>query len=188
MRSSGSTPSRSTDPAIPLFLWIVGDDHPRACTGRRLVRRGLVHPLDARHPAPRGLLLDPHAETPLSPADRPAGARGLSAVDCSWNRLSARGGYPSGPLDSVRPDHRRRLPWLRAGNAQHFGHLGELNTAEALAAALTILGERDRAQALLDAIGAGRSFLDLNTAWLTGYAAQPNAAAVRRLEVSLLSG
>ena len=188
MGSSGSTPSRSTDPAIPLFLWIVGDDHPRACTGRRLVRQGLVHAIDPRRPAPRGLLLDPHAEMPLSPADRPAGERGLVAVDCSWNRLSARGGYPHGPLDSVRTNRRRRLPWLRAGNAQHFGHVGELNTAEALAAALMILGEGGQARALLDGIGAGRSFLDLNDDWLSGYAAQPNAAEVRRLEVSLLAG
>ncbi len=182
MRSSGNTPSRSPDRQFPLYLWIVGDDHPRACTGRRLARVGLVQSLDNRRSRLHGLLLDPHVPTPLSRADRRLASAGISAVDCSWNRLGARGHYPAGPLDRVPAEHRRRLPYLLAGNPQHYGRFNELNTAEAFAAALTVVGARDQAEELLHRIGSGVSFFELNAELLTNYAAAPSAEAIGAVE------
>ncbi len=183
MRSSGSTPSRSPEPRFPLFLWIVGDDHPRACTGRRLARVGLVRTLDPRRSAPAGLLLDPHVPEPLSPEDRRLASAGISAVDCSWNRLGYLGRYPPGPLDAVPERRRRRLPYLLAGNPQHYGRLNELNTVEALAAALVVVGERGRAEELLGRVGAGGSFLELNAKLLSSYASAGSAEGIRSVEL-----
>lgn len=183
MQSSASTRSRSPDAGVPLFLSVVGDDHPRACTGRRLLRRGAAERFDAEHQSPRGLLLDPYASVPLSVADRPlARARGIYAVDCSWNRLHDRGGYADGALGRVPQERRRRLPLLLAGNPQHFGRLGELNTAEALAAALVVLGERDRARGLLAASPSGESFLSLNASLLESYATADSAGEILAAE------
>ena len=189
MQCSGSTPSPAGSAPVRILLWVVGEDHPKACTGRRLVRRGLVEPMAPLGPTVRALLLDPHSEVPLSPADAPEVARSaLAAVDCSWRKIGVRGRYPPGPYDSIPRDHRRRLPWLLAGNPQHFGRLGELNTAEALAAAVIVLGEPGFGRALLDGSSEGGSFLDLNRERLAAYASAADADAVRRAERRLFGG
>ncbi len=170
MRSSRSTPSRSAEAGPPLFVLVVGEDHPRACTGRRLLRAGLASPF-RRGPgrAPGPILLDPRATEPLSPADADRVRRtGLLAVDCSWNRLDERGGFDPA-LTALRGLPRRRLPWLFAANPQHYGRLAELNTAEALAAALEVVGEGSRADRLLGTFAGGDGFRPLNAALLAAY-------------------
>ncbi|MCI4346595.1 MAG: DUF367 domain-containing protein [Thermoplasmata archaeon] len=139
MPFSGSTPSphRSERAGIPLYLLVAGEDHPRACTGRKLLARGLARTSDRARPhGAYPILLDPRADTPLSPADRPRALDGgLLGVDCSWNRLGERGGFPARLPGLHHQPHRRRLPFLLAGNPQHYGRLAELNTAEAFGAA-----------------------------------------------------
>lgn len=186
MRSSGSTTSRSPDRPIPLWLLVAGEDHPKACTGRRLLRRRLVLPLTSGHrPRRLPILLDPHAPEPLHAGDRPAARRGgILAIDCSWNRLAERGGYPDGAEWLRHVPTRRRLPWLIAANPQHYGRLAELNTAEALAAALELLGEHARAVELTSAFPGGDGFLAINRARLDGYAAAATPDAVRAAEAS----
>lgn len=172
MRSSGSTPSHPPEPPISLLLVIVGEDHPKACTGRRLAAAGLVRQVSmTRAPPGRPLLLDPYDDRPLTPTDRGlAVARGLLGIDCSWNRLGGRGRYPASVRWLDRLGERRRLPWLIATNPQHFGRIGELNTAEAFAAALYILGEPDRARDLLGRFSGGRVFFDVNAPAIDRYA------------------
>ncbi|MCI4353323.1 MAG: DUF367 domain-containing protein [Thermoplasmata archaeon] len=170
MPSSRSTRSPSTDRTTPLFVRITGEDHPKACTGRRLLRQRLAR--EWKDLEPRGrtpILLDPRAPDPLTPLDRPrAMASGLLVVDCSWNRLGQRGGFdPS--LKGLGRLPRRRLPWLLAGNPQHYGRVGELNTAEAFAAALDILGDRLGAERVLETFAGGPGFLALNARLLDAY-------------------
>jgi pre-rRNA-processing protein TSR3 len=170
MRSLRSTRSRSAESRVPLFVRITGEDHPKACTGRRLVRQGLAREwkegtFDGRGP----ILLDPRATEPLTVQDAPrAAAAGLLVVDCSWNRLSQRGGFDTALLGLTRLP-RRRLPWLLAGNPQHYGRVGELNTAEAFAGALDILGDRAAAVRVLDTFAGGPGFLLLNARLLESY-------------------
>jgi pre-rRNA-processing protein TSR3 len=188
MASSGSTRNRRRDGPVPLFLFVAGEDHPKACTGRRLVRRRLAQPLSGeQRPRFPPLLLDPHAAAPLSSADRPlAHHAGLLGIDCSWNRLAQRGGYP-GPtwIRSLR-EH-RRLPWLVAANPQHYGRIGELNTAEAFAAALWILGEPERGAELLTTFPGGPNFLEVNRERLARYAAAPDSAGTVAAERALFA-
>jgi pre-rRNA-processing protein TSR3 len=103
-------------------------------------------------------------------------------VDCSWNRLEQRGGYPEAAkwLGKVRV--RRRLPWLVAANPQHFGRLGELNTAEAFSAALWLLGERDRALSLIEAFPGGATFLRINRARFDAYVEATTPDALQAAE------
>jgi pre-rRNA-processing protein TSR3 len=128
------------------------------------------------------VLLQPHAPLPLSAADLGrARAAGIIGVDCSWNRLGARGGYPPlvAALASSPP---RRLPFLLAGNPQHYGRLGELNTAEAFGAALAVLGDSERGRALLAPFAGGEAFFRLNEALLARYAGCATAEEVRVAE------
>ncbi|MCI4365628.1 MAG: DUF367 domain-containing protein [Thermoplasmata archaeon] len=185
MRSSGATPSPSVRPAIPLLLLLAGEDHPKACTGRRLIHRGLarsVRRIGSLRPSP--IVLDPHAADPLSGADRAVARRGgVLAVDCSWNRLEARGSLPGDPSDGG--GIHRRLPILVAANPQHFGRIAELNTVEALSAALYILGQRSEAARILDGFRGGDGFLAINRERLEFYASRKTADAVRAAERTL---
>jgi pre-rRNA-processing protein TSR3 len=186
MPSSGSTRNPPTERPVPLWLLVAGEDHPKACTGRRLLRRRYVLPLaPARRPRHPPLLLDPRAEAPLTPLDRPAARLGgVLGVDCSWNRLAERGGYPTEATWLRRLTTRRRLPWLLAGNPQHYGRLGELNTAEAFAAALVILGEPERAITVADTFAGGPGFLALNEGPLAEYARARDRAEVELAEAA----
>jgi pre-rRNA-processing protein TSR3 len=170
---SFSERTRSPPPEGPIRLFVhrVGNDHPKACTGRRLLDRGLATaPPRSAARGGRPILLDPYAKTPISRADGDAARRGgLLAIDGSWNQLS-RSGHFAGPDDPTPPSGiHRRLPWLVAGNPQHYGRVSELNTAEALAAGLYLLGETDRAAAILEGFPGGRSFFEVNATALREY-------------------
>ena len=169
MRSSESTPSLRRRP-IRLGIVLVGDDHARACTGRRLLRLGLATPVPAAGAG--GVLLDPYSSQLLSAADRGRAERGgVVALDCSWNRLSAERSRRFGPSPAATNRGHRRLPMLVATNPQHFGRVGELNTVEALAAALWVLGRADAAGRLLNGFAGGPAFSVVNRARLERYAA-----------------
>jgi pre-rRNA-processing protein TSR3 len=187
MRSSGSTPSPPGDRPVALWLLVAGEDHPKACTGRRLLRRRLVLPLSPERPPKRSpILLDPHAEAPLAPSDRALALEGgVLGIDCSWNRLEARGGYPEAAGWMRRLRERRRLPWLVAANPQHFGRLAELNTAEAFAATLWLLGEPDRATHVIEAFPGGTTFLEINAERLQAYGRAGTPDEVRTVEAAL---
>ncbi len=175
MRSSRSTPSRSPDAPIALFLRHADEDHPKACTGRRLLARGWAS--SSVPPGRRPLVLDPRASRPLSASDASLARReGLLAVDCSWNRIAQRGSLPPGSAGD--PARRRRLPLLVAANPQHFGRLAELNTVEALSAGLYVLGFPEAAARILEGFRGGPEFLVVNASRLRAYAAATGFAEV----------
>jgi pre-rRNA-processing protein TSR3 len=184
MGSSASTPNPSRRTEVPLLLVLAGEDDPKRCSGRRLVRVGEASEIPiGRPPASRVVLLDPHSDVPLSHADRArALAGGVLGVDCSWNRIGRAGRYPVEIPWLERLPVRRRLPWLVAANPQHHGRLAELNTAEAFAAALFVLGEPGRARRLLDPFPGGGTFFDLNSAALDAYARAETADGIRAAE------
>jgi pre-rRNA-processing protein TSR3 len=183
MRSLRSTPSLSAESVAPLFVRITGEDHPKACTGRRLVRQGLAREWKEGAPNGRGpILLDPRATEPLTALDAPrAATAGILVVDCSWNRLSQRGGFDPA-LTGLARLPRRRLPWLFAGNPQHYGRVGELNTAEAFAGALDILGDRGAAERVLSTFAGGPGFLRLNARLLEAYRTARSVDELRAAE------
>jgi pre-rRNA-processing protein TSR3 len=160
---------------IPLFAFRDNSCDPRKCTVKRLERAGLIRVFSKVSRLPRTtLLLDPTAEQALSPADR--SLRSLSVLDCSWDMLEGI------PLGSWR--HRRALPFLVAANPVNFGRPWRLSSVEALAAALFIIGEREHAERILDAVPWGRRFLELNAEPLDLYSKAQDSREV--LEVQSL--
>jgi pre-rRNA-processing protein TSR3 len=138
-------------------------------------------------PAP--IVLDPYAPDPLGVADLKAASRGgILAVDCSWNRLSDRGRFPGEESEGRGRGTRRRLPILVATNPQHYGRLAQLNTVEALAAALYLVGRAAQAAELLEGFSGAESFLRVNQERFDAYTAAGDADAVRTAERQLFGG
>jgi pre-rRNA-processing protein TSR3 len=122
------------------------------------------------------ILLDPFAEQALSREDAEVvGQRGLVALDCSWNQIE----QISRPRTRMVP---RALPYLVAANPTHYGRPTTLSTVEALAAALFILGERDRAGEILSIFKWGPTFLKLNREPLEAYARAKDSTEVVALQ------
>ena len=148
------------DAADVLHVRYEGDDDPDKCTARKLARFDLVELHRSDRATPYGVVLNPHAERALSPADADAGP--LVALDCSWES--------AGEARFSLPGEHRALPYLVAANPVNFGRPMQLTTVEALAAGLVILGRRERAEQLLSKFTWGHTFLELNEEPLRRYA------------------
>ncbi|WP_460923411.1 DUF367 family protein [Salinarchaeum chitinilyticum] len=155
-----------------------GDDDPKKCTARRLEREGHLTLHRSDRETPYGIVLNPHAEQALSPADRAVGNR-LIALDCSWETAEA-------AQFSIAGEH-RALPFLVAANPVNFGKPFQLTTAEALAAGLAILGEREAAEELLAGFSWGQAFIDMNDEPLRRYAACADSADVVAVQEEYLA-
>src|SRR5688500_17477463 len=97
---------------------------------------------------------------------------GLLALDCSW--AQAEEAFPV-LLGSTRS---RALPFLVAANPVNYGKPFVLSTAEAIGAALYIVGEARQARDVLSALPFGELFLTLNRNPLDDYAKCETSAEV----------
>jgi len=150
-----------------------GDDDPDKCSARKLARFDLADLHNSTLATPPGIVLNPFAERALSPADgRGAGARHdrLVALDCSWETATRE----AFDLEGIH----RSLPFLVAANPVNYGTPFELNTVEAFAGALCILGAREQAETILSKFTWGHTFLELNAEPLERYAACADSAEV----------
>ena len=138
---------------MPLFAYRDNSCDPRKCTVKKLEKAGILKIFNKISQIPRNtLLLDPTAEQALSPADK--NARSITVLDCSWVVLD------TGKVRSWRIH--RALPFLVAANPVNFGKPCVLSSIEALAAALYIIGDRERASAILSKVSWGIRFLEVN--------------------------
>lgn len=148
---------------------------PKRCTSKKLARHGLLPIVHRLRQVPRGaVLLHPEAEVALSPADGPAARRrGLAVLDTSWKE---------GRFPRVPGTRHRALPYLVAANPVNYGRPQILSSVEALAAALTILGEEDQARRLLAKFKWGPTFLTLNAEPLQAYRRAADSRQVVRAQ------
>ncbi|KAK6049989.1 Kae1-associated kinase Bud32, partial [Cooperia oncophora] len=157
---------------------------PKRCSGRKLLRAGLISEvrLGSRFP---GLVLSPTGKTTLAPSDRDfIDQYGLGVVDCSWKEVERT------PLHKVKAPEHRLLPYLVAANSVNYGRPCHLTCAEALAAGtastivipgvpdvlnvffqgLYIIGHVRAAEELMKQFTWGPHFIDLNRELLDSYA------------------
>jgi pre-rRNA-processing protein TSR3 len=149
---------------------------PRKCTALKLGRLGLAKVVYNVKGLPRGsLLLYPFAKEVLSPQNRSFVAeRGISAIDCSWNRIEK--------LPSTGRFVARHLPFLLAANPIHYSIPYKLSTLEAVAATLYITGFEEEARSLLSKMKWGPTFLTLNKEPLSLYSTAKNGDAIKKIE------
>ncbi|MES3516799.1 MAG: DUF367 family protein [Natronomonas sp.] len=160
---------------MELHVRYEGNDDPKKCSARKLARFGLAELHHSARETPPGIVLDPHAEVALSPADE---ADALVVLDCSWETATEEAFELDGPS--------RALPFLLAANPVNYGTPFQLNTVEAFAAALCILGHRDQAEEILGKFRWGETFLELNAEPLARYADCSDSTAVIEVQSSYL--
>jgi len=171
---------------VRLYAYDAGDCDPKRCTVRRLAALGLVKLVKLRH-LRKSLLLFPTAEKALSPADAElARSGGIAVLDCSWRRFEASdfGGAFGGVL---RVKRLRALPFLLAANPVNFGKPFVLSSAEAFAASLFILGEKELAFSVLGKFKWGHAFFQLNSEMLSAYEKAKNSTEIVEMQMRFLA-
>ncbi len=149
---------------IKLHILHLNQDDPKKCTARKLARFNYARITSQISHIPRGsIILSPYTSRILSPMDRRTAERqGITAVDCSWKNArevfyKLRGNF-------------RRLPYLVAVNPTNWGHPYQLSSAEALAAALYIIGYKEQAEKIMSIFKWGPNFFVMNREPLEAYA------------------
>lgn len=154
---------------------------PKKCTALKLRRHNLVRVVHRIRALPKGsVILNPFSKKAFSPKDKlRLEKRGLIAIDCSWVHadevfeLSMRGAS-------------RCLPYLIAANPVNYGAPTKLSTVEALAAALYIVGLKDKAERLLSIFKWGPQFINLNRELLDSYAEAKDSGEVVALQTKFM--
>ena len=167
---------------IPIHVYYAGQDDPRKNTALRLQKAGKAQLFDDVKRAPKhAVLLNPFAKKALSREDLDDMRRhGLLALDCSWKQ--AEEAFPV-LLGSTRS---RALPFLVAANPINYGKPFVLSTAEAIGAALAIVGELRQARDVLSAVPFGELFLTVNKNPLDDYAQCDTSAQVVAAQMAYL--
>ncbi|MFB6189584.1 MAG: DUF367 family protein [Halapricum sp.] len=143
---------------MELHVRYEGNDDPDKCSARRLARFDLAELHRSTRTTPPGVVLNPFADRALSPADD---TDRLVALDCSWETAERE----AFDLDGAH----RALPFLVAANPINYGTAFQLNTVEAFAGGLAILGHREQAEEILSKFSWGHTFLELNEEPLRRY-------------------
>jgi pre-rRNA-processing protein TSR3 len=162
---------------MPLYAFRDNTCDPRKCTVKKLEKSGYLKIFTKISQIPRNtLLLDPTADQALSPADRYV--KSITVLDCSWVVLD------TGKVRSWRI--RRALPFLIAANPVNFGKPCVLSSIEALAGAIYILGEKDKAAELLSKVSWGIRFLEVNQEPLDLYSNAKDSTEVVNIQALFL--
>ncbi len=158
---------------MALYVYDEGQCDPKRCTAKKMMRMGLANEVRHLRMVPWGcVVLDPAAEKAVSAEDSEAArAHGVLVMDLSWKNIDA---FPKVGR-STRP---RALPYLLAANPVNWGRPMRLSSAEAMGAALFIMGFEEEARSLLSKFSFGEQFLVLNKEPLERYAAARTSAEV----------
>ena len=177
--ASESSDSDCSEPApLPrrvrqVVLFEYKHNDPKRDSGMKLVRLGLARsfrPGDAF----KGIVLSAEGRCVLSQSDRALiTSAGIAAINCSWNRLEEVKNIPGGNID-----RHRKLPFLVASNPINYGKAYKLNSAEALAAALAIVGFREEAESLTEKFSWNDEFWKLNHDYFEVYASCVDSASM----------
>ncbi|WNY28487.1 hypothetical protein MmiEs2_06750 [Methanimicrococcus stummii] len=167
---SDAPPAAQKD--VRLYLYYANQCDPKKCSGVKLSKFDLARKYENINETPRGaILMDPTAEQALSRADNLK--KGIIVLDCSWEHAEE-----MFPLLEKFDLQRRALPYLLAANPVNFGRPFRLNSAEAFAAALYIMGRKEQAEKVMSKFNWGHSFIELNEEPLNDYAAAKNSTEV----------
>ena len=156
---------------MKIQVLMLKQDDPKKCTAAKLVKFGLAKSVQST--SGKTLVLDPFSEIFLLPSDKKL-VNSIMAVDCSWNQAIT-------TFTRKFAGITRKLPPLFAGNPVNYSKLGKLTSAEALAGAAYILGDRVLATSLLDKFKWGHTFFDLNNNLLEDYLKLENADEIDSL-------
>jgi pre-rRNA-processing protein TSR3 len=165
--------------SISLAMWDFGQCDSKRCTGRKLVRMGLVTPISLGV-AWRGIVLSPEGKSVVSRTDREkVMMHGISVIDCSWKLVDTL------PFKKMKGEA-RLLPFLVAANSVNYGKPFKLTCAEAIAAALYIVGFKEDAEIVMSKFTWGPEFLKINSEYLEAYSACSTSEEVSSVQAGIM--
>ncbi|KAJ5677672.1 Ribosome biogenesis protein TSR3 [Penicillium maclennaniae] len=180
-RGDGEDASGSSRPAFKAACWDMGHCDPKRCSGKRLMKLGLMRELHIGQRFP-GVIVSPNAKKVVSPADKELMEQyGAAVVECSWVRVK------EVPWSRIGGKCERLLPYLIAANTVNYGKPWRLNCVEALAACFCICGHEEWAREVLKNFRYGEAFLEINSELLQRYAACATEEDVKRTEEEWLA-
>ena len=146
--------------SIEIRILCFDQDDPKKCTAKRMEKFNLSQNYTTFRTLPsKGIVLDPFADVVLSDSDRIlAEVGGIVGVDCSWNLATST--FSKLKLMGLEP---RKLPDIVPANPVNSGKIGKLTTAEAIATALMICCEEERASKVMSIFKWGPAFLTMNS-------------------------
>ncbi len=167
---------------VDVYAYLGGEDDPKKCTARKMVRFGAARPVQRLTALPGdAVVLDPTAPKAISVEDRQTILNnGLVVLDLSWNKLERMPG-------SILSRTRRALPFLVAANPVNWGKPLQLSSVEAVAAALYIIGEKEQAGLILAKFNWGKHFLELNREPLERYAGATSSLEIIAIQSEYIS-
>lgn len=166
---------------LKLAMWDFGQCDIKRCTGRKLSRLGCLRPLRLNQSF-NGIILSPVGTHTVCAEDRELVEKyGVSVVDCSWALIDQT------PIDKIKGNHHRLLPFLVAANPVNYGKPLKLSCAEAIAATLFITGFTEEAHLLMSKFKWGRTFYELNQVLLDRYAACENGEQVVQVQTDWIA-
>ena len=149
---------------LKLYVYQMKQDDPKKCTSNKLQHLKLIKTVFNISRLPKSIVvLNPYAEEVLLPEDRELIFRkGLMVIDCSWNKAEE-------VFTRKFRGINRKLPVLLAANPVNYGRKSKLSSAEALSAALYIIGLKEDAEKLMRPFKWGTGFIALNRQLLEDY-------------------
>jgi len=162
---------------IRIEIYHTDECDPKKCSARRLAKFDLAKLVNRVNLiTPHSIFMNPFSQKALSPTDRIYLKNGISALDCSWESAMR-------IFKKISPRVEDRcLPYLVAANPVNYGKPTKLSTAEAIAAALYILGERTKALNIMDKFKWGITFIQLNKELLERYSDALDSSEVVRIQ------
>ena len=160
---------------IPVIVYDECQCDPKKCTAKRMLKFGLAKEAKTLGAIPSGsIVLSPFSDRALSPADAKCARKGLVVMDLTWTNIDQ---FPR-----LKRVEERALPYLLASNPINWGRPMELNSAEAVMAALYILGEKEQARSFLGRFNWAPEFMRLNGNMLEDYSNARDSAEVVRIQ------
>ncbi len=160
---------------IPVIIYDKCQCDPKKCTAKRMLKFGLGKEAKTLGAIPAGsVVLSPFSDKALSPADLRHVRKGLVVMDLTWTNIDE---FPR-----LKKVEERALPYLLASNPVNWGRPMELNSAEAVMAALIIMGQREQAGEFLGRFNWAPEFMRLNGAMLEDYSKAADSTEVVRIQ------
>jgi pre-rRNA-processing protein TSR3 len=168
-------------PSPKLFVYDEKQCDPKKCTARKMLKFGLAKELNSLKKMPHGtIVLNPFAKRAISGEDAERAIQhGIVVMDLSWKNIEE---FPKMRADVAQ----RALPLLFAANPVNWGKPQRLTSAEALGAALYIMGFKEEAEGVLEKFSWGEQFLILNKEPLERYAQAGTSAGVVAIQQDYL--